>query len=136
MCFYRPEPVKVNVAKNMDSPYFHELSNDEIITLIEYKFRNRDMRKLFKRPDFCMNKKALHDRIKGCGLLTDLSSDGHRQKICPEYCRIHGCQFVSEKPTYFEKRKQLFERLDLGFTINRLYFRYKKLTHSCTFKGS
>jgi len=104
MCFFRPKPVKTEVAKSMHTQYFNELSNNEIRTLIENKFRSRDIRKVFLRPDFCMYEKALHNRVDGCAYLTDMSTDGLRTQICPQFCREHGCQFVSENPDYFDKR--------------------------------
>jgi hypothetical protein len=104
MCLLRPALFKREIAQNMSSRYFHELSNNEIATLIKNKFRSRDVRKLFLRPDFCMNKFALHDRVYGCVLLTDLSENGYRKQVCPSYCRENGCQCASESKKYFRLR--------------------------------
>lgn len=104
MCLLRPAMFKREIAQNMSSRYFHELSNNEIATLIKNKFRSRDVRKLFLRPDFCMNRFALHDRINGCVLLTDMSENGYRQKVCPSYCRENGCQCATENKSYFKMR--------------------------------
>lgn len=105
MCLLKPAMFKREIANNMSSRYFHQLSDSEIATLIKNNFRSRDVRKLFLRPDFCMNRYALHDRINGCVILTDLSENGYRQNVCPAYCRANGCQCVSENKKYFRLRE-------------------------------
>lgn len=67
------------------SNYWHEISQDEIDTLIENKATNQFVVDNYKQPDWCSYPEALAGRM-GCYSLLDREL---RTKISPEFCK--GC---------------------------------------------
>lgn len=66
-------------------PYFHELSDEKIELMVQYKINWGDIRAMYRQPRWCKYPDALDPQM-GCWSLTDTSVEGLRTKICREYC--------------------------------------------------
>jgi len=66
--------------------YFHELSQQEIDTLIADKTVGYILEN-YKQPDWCGYPQALSMAMGGCWSLCDLQKDGSRTKISIDFCK-------------------------------------------------
>lgn len=62
--------------------YFHELTNEEIDSLVENKKTWWDIKSEYKQPDWCNYPDALNG-VMGCWSLIDLSD----RKVNKEFCK-------------------------------------------------
>lgn len=74
----------------IDKKYFHELTQDEIDTLIADEKTVGYIIANYKQPDWCNYPEALSMSM-GCWSLCDLSKDGLRTKISRVYCKTCDC---------------------------------------------
>ena len=65
--------------------FFHELTQDQINTLVENKTPVKEILEKFKQPDWCGYPEAL-SMTMGCWSLCDLKENGLRTKISKEFC--------------------------------------------------
>ena len=70
-------------------PFFHELSQAEIDSLVENGKTWKDVVSGYRQPEWCDYGAAL-DGFEGCWSLTDLEKGGSRSRISEEFCR--GCE--------------------------------------------
>jgi hypothetical protein len=67
-------------------PYFHELTPEQIETLLKGKCTWGNLAKNYRQPEWCNYPDAL-EGIMGCWSLIDMTKDGYRTKISREYCK-------------------------------------------------
>jgi len=85
----------------MGNKCFHELSQDEINTLISEKRTIGYVMDNYKQPDWCAYPNALNGHM-GCWSLMDLGKDGTRTKISESFCA--NCDSFKKKLTHIKNK--------------------------------
>jgi hypothetical protein len=67
-------------------PFFHEIPQSEVDTLIKEGVTWGQVKKDYQKPKWCKDKYALIG-VMGCWSLCDLAPDGRRTKISVEFCK-------------------------------------------------
>lgn len=77
--------------------YWHEMSQEEIESLINSGVTNQHVVDNYKQPDWCGYPEALMGMM-GCWSLTDNTVDGLRAKICESFCSTCDCYNKNPQP--------------------------------------
>ncbi len=74
----------------MSKPFFHELPQSEIDTLLQNKVTVGDIMEKYSQPKWCAYPNALEGAM-GCWSLMDLNPEGLRTKISESFCKSCDC---------------------------------------------
>jgi hypothetical protein len=79
------------IRRQIGKPFFHELSQQEIDQLVAEGMTFGYMAQHYNQPEWCIMPHALSSL--GCWSLTDVSANGKRTQISPQYCK--DCDYYS-----------------------------------------